>query len=271
MTMFFTSKPIIIASTLLSLAAFNAQSTVVEIRTSEGTIEVNLFDQTTPKTVENFLSYVNSGSYASSVMHRSVRNFVIQGGGFTYTGPIEVSSFTMDSIPKDTPIVNEPKLSNVRGTIAMAKTSNPDSATSQWFINLSDNSSSLDVASNSGGFTVFGQVVGDGMQVVDTIAAATTLNAGGVFAEIPVQNYTQADVDNSVAITDDNLFVVNDIVVINTDVDSAANLQPKVNTLVNQQNPSSDSGSGGSLGWMLLGAFLLLIGRHNGLKAMQKV
>jgi peptidyl-prolyl cis-trans isomerase A (cyclophilin A) len=265
--MFFTPKPLIIASALFSLAAFNVQSTVVEIQTSEGTIEVNLFDQTTPKTVENFLSYVNSGSYASSVVHRSVRNFVIQGGGFTYTGPIDVSSFTMDSIPKDTPVVNEPKLSNVRGTIAMAKSSNPDSATSQWFINLSDNSSSLDIASNAGGFTVFGQVMGDGMQVVDAIADATTLNAGGVFAEIPVQNYTQADVDNNVALTDENFFVVNDIVVTNADVDSAASLQPKVNTLVNQQNPSTDSDSGGgSLSWMLLTGLLLLRSKVKGLK-----
>jgi len=256
--MFLKSKAII-ASTLFTLATFNVQSTVVEIRTSEGTIEVNLFDQTTPKTVENFLSYVNSGSYASSVVHRSVRNFVIQGGGFTYTGPIDVSSFTMDSIPKDTPVINEPKLSNVRGTIAMAKSSNPDSATSQWFINLSDNSTSLDVRSNAGGFTVFGQVIGDGMQVVDTIAAATTLNAGGAFAEIPIQNYTQTDVDNSVDITDENIFVVSDIVVTDTNVESAANLQPKVNTLINQQTPSTDSSSGGgSLSWMLLGGFLLL-------------
>lgn len=264
--MFFRSKPII-ASALFTLAAFNVQSTVVEIQTSEGTIEVNLFDQTTPKTVENFLSYVNSGSYANSVVHRSVRNFVIQGGGFTYTGPIEVSSFDMDRIPTGTPVVNEPKLSNVRGTIAMAKSSNPDSATSQWFINLSDNSSSLDVASNAGGFTVFGQVMGDGMQVVDAIAAATTLNAGGAFAEIPVQNYTQTDVDNNVAITDENLLVVSDIVVIDADVDSAVNLQPKVNTLVNQQNPSTESDSGGgSVSWMLFAGLLLLRSKFNRLK-----
>ncbi len=262
--MIFSRKSFVIASTLFSLAAFNVQSTVVEIQTSKGTIEVNLFDQTTPKTVENFLSYVNSGSYANSVVHRSVSNFVIQGGGYSYTGPVEVKSFTLDSIPTGTPVENEPKLSNVRGTIAMAKGSHPDSATSQWFINLEDNSSSLDVAANAGGFTVFGQVMGDGMQVVDAIAAETTLNAGGAFAEIPIQNYTQTDVDNEVPITDEHLFVVTDIVVTDQNVDSAANLQPKANTLVNQQSPTpnTESDSGGSMGWMLLTG-LLLLGRRS--------
>jgi peptidyl-prolyl cis-trans isomerase A (cyclophilin A) len=112
------------------------------------------------------------------------------------------------------------KLSNMRGTIAMAKTSNPDSATSQWFINLSNNANSLDVATNAGGFTVFGQVVGDGMQVVDAIAALTLLNGGGTFGELPIRNYSQTDVDNEVQITDDNLVVIFDIVVTNMAADS---------------------------------------------------
>ena len=188
--MFFKNTPFIFVSALCALLSFNVQSTIVEIRTSLGIIEVNLFDNTTPATVANFLSYANSGAYADSVVHRSVSNFVIQGGGFTYTGPVAVNSFSLDSISTGTPVANDPKLSNVRGTIAMAKTSNPDSATSQWFINLSNNANSLDVASNSGGFTVFGQVMGDGMQVVDAIAALSLLNGGGAFSELPIRSYT---------------------------------------------------------------------------------
>ena len=183
-------------------------------------------------------------------------NFIIQGGGFTYTGPVAVNSFSLDSISTGTPIANDPKLSNLRGTIAMAKTSSPDSATSQWFINLSNNANSLDVASNSGGFTVFGQVLGDGMQVVDAIAALTLLNGGAPFGELPIRDYTQTDVDNAVAITDDNLVVISDIVVTDTAVDTAANLSPLANTLVNSPTSggggSDSSGGGGAIGWLLL-------------------
>jgi peptidyl-prolyl cis-trans isomerase A (cyclophilin A) len=259
--MFFKSKPIIFISTLLALLSFNVQSTVVEIRTSLGVIEVNLFDNTTPETVANFLSYANAGAYADSVVHRSVSNFVIQGGGFTYTGPVAVNSFSLDSISTGTPVANDPRLSNMRGTIAMAKSSNPDSATSQWFINLSNNANSLDVATNAGGFTVFGQVVGDGMQVVDAIAALTLLNGGGTFGELPIRNYSQTDVDNEVQITDDNLVVIFDIVVTNMAADSADNLNPTLNTLVNGPTGGSGSGSsggGGTMGWLLILGLVML-------------
>ena len=259
--MFFKSKLSIFASTLLVLMSLNVHSTVVEIRTSLGTIEVNLFDNTTPETVANFLSYANSGAYASTVVHRSVSNFIVQGGGFQYTGPVAVNSFSLDSISTGTPVANDPKLSNMRGTIAMAKTSNPDSATSQWFINLSNNANSLDVATNAGGFTVFGQVVGDGMQVVDAIAALTLLNGGGAFGELPIRSYSQADVDNEVPITDDNLVVISDIVVTDASADSAANLNPTLNTLVNTTTGgggSGASGGGGAIGWLLLLGLVML-------------
>jgi peptidyl-prolyl cis-trans isomerase A (cyclophilin A) len=258
--MFFKSKPIVFISTLLALLSFNVQSTVVEIRTSLGVIEVNLFDNITPETVANFLSYANAGAYADSVVHRSVSNFVIQGGGFTYTGPVAVNSFSLDSISTGTPVVNDPKLSNMRGTIAMAKTSNPDSATSQWFINLSNNANSLDVATNAGGFTVFGQVVGDGMQVVDAIADLTLLNGSGTFGELPIRNYSQTDVDNEVQITDDNLVVIFDIVVTNMAADSADNLNPTLNMLVNGPTGGSGSGSsgGGTMGWLLILGLVML-------------
>jgi len=258
--MFFKNNPLILIPALFALLSFNVQSTIVEIRTSLGIVEVNLFDNTTPETVANFLSYANSGSYADSVVHRSVSSFIIQGGGFSYTGPVAVNSFTLDSIPTGTPITNDPKLSNLRGTIAMAKTSNPDSATSQWFINLSNNSNSLDVASNAGGFTVFGQVIGDGMQVVDAIAALTLLNGGGAFGELPIRDYTQTDVDNNVAITDENLVIISDVVITDSSVDTAANLNPTPNTSINTPTGGgTDSGSGGgAIGWLLLFGLALL-------------
>lgn len=245
--MFFKSKSIVFASSLLALLSLNVNSTVVEVQTSMGKIEINLFDETTPKTVDNFLSYIISGSYADNIVHRSVSNFVIQGGGFIYTGPIDVDSFTLDRISTGTPIVNEPKLSNVRGTIAMAKGSNPDSATSQWFINLSDNSNSLDVVTNAGGFTVFGQVIGDGMQVVDVIAGLKTR-----FGEVPIDNYTDSDLENKVAITDDNLVVITDIVVIDPAVVTNSGLNPIPNTLINSSSQGDDSGGGGSVFWLAL-------------------
>jgi peptidyl-prolyl cis-trans isomerase A (cyclophilin A) len=258
--MFFKSKLSVFASTLFFLMSLNVHSTVVEIRTSLGIIEVNLFDNTTPETVANFLSYANSGAYASSVVHRSVSNFVIQGGGFTYNGPVTVNSFSLDSISTGTPVENDPKLSNMRGTIAMAKTSNPDSATSQWFINLSNNANSLDVATNAGGFTVFGQVVGDGMQVVDDIAALTLLNGGGAFGELPIRSYSQTDLDNEVPITDDNLVVISDIVVTDASADTAANLNPTLNTLVNPSTGGGGSGTsgGGAISWLLLLGLVML-------------
>ncbi len=114
-------------------------------------MEIDLFEEETPETVANFLNYVNDGDYANTFIHRSVAGFVIQGGGFTFIDG------ERQSVPTDPPVVNEPGISNLRGTIAMAKLSgDPNSATSQWFINLADNAENLD--GQNGGFTVFGQV-----------------------------------------------------------------------------------------------------------------
>ena len=256
--MFFKNNLFILVSALCVLLSFNVRSTIVEIRTSLGTIEVNLFDNTTPKTVANFLTYVDSGAYANNVVHRSVSNFVVQGGGFQYTGPVSLSAsnqFTLDVVETGQSVVNEPKLSNVRGTIAMAKTSNPNSATSQWFINLSNNANSLDVATNAGGFTVFGQVIGNGMDVVDAIAALQVLGGANdfVFKEIPLKNYTAEDINNEVDLTDEHFVVISDIVATDRAADTAANLNPTANTLINSSNGGGDSGSGGgAIGWLLL-------------------
>ena len=149
------------------------QASFVRIETSLGDINIELFDEVAPNTVANFMNYVNDGDYVNSFFHRSYSftgNYllppdILQGGGFTYN-----SSTGYDYVPTDSPITNEYSLFNTRGTLAMAKLGNdPDSATSQWFFNLIDNSTTLG-DTNNGGFTVFGQVIGNGMDVVDAIA-----------------------------------------------------------------------------------------------------
>ncbi|WP_158972401.1 peptidylprolyl isomerase [Paraglaciecola sp. L3A3] len=234
----------ITSALILMASAFFSQATVVEVRTSLGNIQINLFDETTPKTVENFLLYVSSGAYENTVVHRSIPGFIVQTGSSTYTGPINADN-RLDSIPTGTPAENEPKFSNLRGTVAMAKLENlPNSATSGWFFNLANNSANLDV--QNGGFSVFGQVIGDGMDIVDAIAA---LPREG---EYPLLKAIEDDVD----ITDEHLVVISDIVVIDPAVVTNPDLTPTENTLINAPTTgggSTDSGSGGgSFGWMLL-------------------
>jgi len=139
--------------------------TFVQFQTSLGEVEVQLFDQSTPLTVANFLQYVNGGLYNGTIIHRSVSDFVVQGGGYTTTGA-PITTFA--------PVQNEPGISNTQGTIAMAKVSGePDSATSQFFFNTADNSQVLD--NENGGFTVFGDIV-QGLNVVEEINNLTTVS-----------------------------------------------------------------------------------------------
>ncbi|MGZ4979486.1 MAG: peptidylprolyl isomerase [Methylobacter sp.] len=157
-------------------------ATVVRMQTAFGVIDIKLFDSA-PLTVANFLSYVDSGAYNRSLIHRSETGFIIQGGGYVWNDTLK----GVTTITANQPVVNEfsSSRSNLRGTIAMAKLSgNPDSATSQWFFNLADNSANLDT--QNGGFTVFGQVIAKGMTVVDTIAALPTTNAGEPFSKLPL-------------------------------------------------------------------------------------
>jgi cyclophilin family peptidyl-prolyl cis-trans isomerase len=149
---------------LFFLAAVSAgwAGTLAQFRTAFGDIEVELYDQDKPATVQNFIRHVQSGRYANEFSHRLLPGFVLQAGGFTVTdrGTTNWSTTAVATYP---PVTNEFNTgtfySNLFGTIAMAKTSDPNSATSQFFFNLADNSASLDNATNSGGFTVFGQVV----------------------------------------------------------------------------------------------------------------
>lgn len=152
--------------------------TIVRFDTNVGSFDIGLYDTATPITVTNFLNYVQDGDYVNSIVHRSMPGFVIQGGGF------RLGEVVME-VPADAAILNEPGISNVRGTIAMAKLGgDPNSATSQWFINLGDNASNLDTQND--GFAVFGEVMGSGMSVVDAIAGLQIINAGGPFTNLPV-------------------------------------------------------------------------------------
>jgi peptidyl-prolyl cis-trans isomerase B (cyclophilin B) len=134
----------------------------VRLETSHGTIELELDAKKSPKTVENFLSYVKSGHYDGTIFHRVINDFMIQGGGF---------DSSMSEKKTGAPIRNEHGngLKNVRGTIAMARTQNPHSATAQFFINLKDN----DFLDKGDGYAVFGKVTA-GLDVVDKIATAPT-------------------------------------------------------------------------------------------------
>jgi cyclophilin family peptidyl-prolyl cis-trans isomerase/sugar lactone lactonase YvrE len=159
---------------------------------SLGGIDVQLLPEDAPNTVANFLDYVNSGNYGVGIVHRSQPGFIVQGGASRLDQ--NSTGFTGDIDPVTTlpAISNEFKLSNIRGTVAMAMVSgNVDSATSQWFINLGNNSASLDPQS----FTVFGQVINNTMPVVDALANETVINsssplANTPFSQLPVVAYT---------------------------------------------------------------------------------
>ena len=196
------------ASNIDLSSAFNDPAvTLVDFTTNEGPIDLSLTPQATPKTVADFLRYVNAGLYNGTIVHRSVPGFVIQGGGFTTTGA---------SVPTFAPVVNEfsPSRPNVTGTIAMAKTSDPNSATDQWFINLADNSQSLDNTANSGGFTVFGSVINNTLSTADTIAALPTVDGSALNSQfgtsLPVLNASTAITDPSNLVTVSSAQVVPD-------------------------------------------------------------
>ncbi len=175
----------------------------VRLTTTLGPIDIALYDQRTPLTVANFKNYVDSGRYfttdpttnqiAPLFWHRSVPGFVIQSGGFFATvDPSNSTDVAPTQVQAFAAVPNEPGISNERGTIAMAKLgTDPNSATSQWYINLADNGgppNNLDTV--DGGFTVFGRILGDGMAVADAIAAVPTFNFGVPFDSLPLRNYT---------------------------------------------------------------------------------
>ena len=175
--------------TIESLDIHLALGTVVRFASPLGLMDFELLDSDTPDTVDNFLNY--QARYVSSIVHRSVKtslggDFVIQGGGFTVNGS------NVQNVSTDPPVQSEadPANSNIRGTLAMALAGgNPDSGTSEWFVNLANNSS-LDAQD----FTVFGRVIGDGLDVADAIHDLTsfdlaTLVGESAMTDVPLRNY----------------------------------------------------------------------------------
>jgi cyclophilin family peptidyl-prolyl cis-trans isomerase len=211
---FFSANQVARAGTLVQFN-FNVPTGV----DNAGSVMVDLFDDLTPATVTNFLNYVNSGEYQNTIIHRSLPGFVVQGGGYGITANLnDTSPFPHIATNFPSP-VNEYSRANTRGTIAMAKLPGaPNSATSEWFFNLADNSAVLG-PSQDGGFTAFGWVVGPGMtNVVDKIAADKgydyknfvhnpAVDPGPSF---PLQNFTSQPVLQS------NLTVLNSITVVGT-------------------------------------------------------
>jgi len=169
----------LLAAALADPAAGKAAAAAprVTLSTSKGDIVVELYPDKAPQTVKSFLAYVNEKFYDGTIFHRVIPGFMIQGGGFTAD---------MNQKATHAPVKNEAGngLSNARGTIAMARTSDPDSATAQWFINLKDNTF-LDraEAQDGWGYTVFGKVV-SGMDAVDAIAKVATGTKAGM-SDVP--------------------------------------------------------------------------------------
>lgn len=159
----------------------SASTTIVDLYTSYGRIGLELFPEQAPATVSNFLHYVDSGAYNGTLFHRVVKNFVVQGGGFDQQ---------FNPINGIGPIVNESSngLSNARGTIAMARTSSPHSATSQFFFNVVNNAS-LDYGATSTvwGYAVFGKVI-EGMELIDLINQVPTGSLANGYQNVPLTN-----------------------------------------------------------------------------------
>jgi len=234
-------KKILAVTAITTIASVTnlANATIVQIQTSYGNIEVNLFDKSTPKTVANFLSYIEDSAYDNSIIHRSISGFISQGGGYYFD-----SENNLIEVTEKSSITNEPVYSNVRGTIAMAKIGGrANSATSQWFINLADNSTNLN--SQNSGFTAFGQVTDAGMVIMDSIAAVSVANKGGAYTSIPLEN-------TSGGITQDNAVVIDTIVITDTTVESAADLEPVINQVDNSTNSSNFSNGSGSFSFLLI-------------------
>ena len=174
--------PALLLAAALSAAAPSAWAQKVKLSTSAGDIVLQLDAEKSPKTVANFLQYVQAGHYSGTVFHRVIDGFMIQGGGM---------GADLQEKPTRAPIPLESRngLSNVKGSVAMARTQVPDSATAQFFINVNDNLR-LDAANaaDGNGYAVFGQVV-EGMDVVDRIKAMPVGNKSG-HQNVPLQTIT---------------------------------------------------------------------------------
>ncbi|CAH2911209.1 MAG: Peptidyl-prolyl cis-trans isomerase PpiA precursor (EC [uncultured Paraburkholderia sp.] len=151
----------------------------VLLKTSEGDIRVELYPEKAPKTVANFLDYVKSGQYSGTIFHRVIRGFMIQGGGYT-------QSFAEKPTRAPIPLESRNGLKNTAGTLAMARTSDPNSATAQFFINTVDNAGLNYPNPDGNGYAVFGKVV-EGMDIVEKIKKVKT-GSKGFHQDVPVDD-----------------------------------------------------------------------------------
>jgi len=195
-------------------------NSLVRLATNEGNVDIELYDKESPRTVANFLNYVESGAYNNTIFHRRDTNFVLQGGNNSFNGTSP--NVTLPEIPESPSVLNEYSDSrpNVRGTLAMAKRG-PDpgdppdnqtinSATNNFFVNLKDNTNILNTSQN-GGFTVFGKITDETMDVVDDLVAIPVQNRGGAFNQIPLQNFNGTFPGN---LTPDNLAFISSATVL---------------------------------------------------------
>lgn len=214
-------------------------TTAVRLTTVLGEIDIALYDQRAPQTVANFKNYLDTGRYyptdpttmmpAPLFVHRSVAGFVIQSGGYAGTvNPADPAHILPTAVVTFPPVPNEPGISNARGTLAMAKLeTDPNSATSQWFINLADNGgppNNLDTV--NGGFTVFGRVTGDGMTVADAISLVPRYNFGSPFESLPLRDYDPAN-----AVAPENLVAIASMEYIPALTFTASSAQPNLATV----------------------------------------
>ncbi len=181
---YFVASLVFVISAVFTQAAIAGPK--VEFKTTMGNFVVELDDAKAPKTSANFLNYVKSGFYNGTIFHRVIDGFMIQGGGFT---------LDLVQKPTDAPVVSEANngLKNNTYTIAMARTSDPDSATSQFFINVKDNESLNYPNAMGNGYTVFGKVI-SGTQTIDAIRKVPTMIASaprmGRMADVPSKTVT---------------------------------------------------------------------------------
>lgn len=177
-------KSAALGSLLLAFATLAGAETLVTIKTTEGNIQLKLYDDKAPISVKNFMSYASENYYKGTIFHRVIPGFMIQGGGF---------ATAMEKKPTKAPIKNEaqPFIPNKRGTIAMARTNAPDSATSQFFINVANNNF-LNKTASQAGYAVFGEVT-EGMAVIDAISTTET-GRRGPYSDVPKKDVMITDV-----------------------------------------------------------------------------
>lgn len=272
-----------IATASLGLAN-TANATIVAIKTSlsPDSIEINLFDKTTPETVKNFLNYIDNGHYTNSVVHRVSPGFVVQAGGFEFSG-----TWPLTPLVPNAPVVNEPVYSNVKGTIAMAKKGNDvNSATNQWFFNLKDNNDTSDpnnLDRQNGGFTVFGQVI-KGFDIVEKISLIKNLCTNGALQGIPMIIESNKTCTDMVVPGTENFVVIEQVTIIDSSEGTDSGLNPLLSKYpdsdgdgvkdIDDAFPSDPSksvpdveDSGGSITWFALVVLALVSTRKRFIKS----